>query len=77
MPVITLPDGSPLEGGPSIMVARHSSHIDAIVPLLVLADNDRLARYKHPKDVIPIDALPRNALGKVLKFELRAMLAGG
>ena len=29
---ITMPDPSPLAGGRSIMVARHSSHIDAIVP---------------------------------------------
>lgn len=48
---VTLPDGTPLEGGPSIMVARHSSHIDAIVPLLVLADNDRLARYTLKEDL--------------------------
>ncbi len=35
----------------------------------------RLARFKHPKDVIIVEALPRNALGKVLKYERRAMLA--
>ncbi|MEM9520561.1 MAG: 1-acyl-sn-glycerol-3-phosphate acyltransferase [Actinomycetota bacterium] len=48
---VTLPDGSPLEGGRSIMVARHSSHIDAIVPLLVLAENGRLARYTLKEDL--------------------------
>jgi fatty-acyl-CoA synthase len=32
---------------------------------------DKLARYKQPKSVVFIDALPRNPAGKVLKFELR------
>ncbi len=31
----------------------------------------RLARYKHPKRVIPMDGLPRNSMGKVLKSVLR------
>ncbi len=44
---------------------------------LGLADLDeflteRLARYKHPKALEIVDALPRNPAGKVLKTELRA-----
>ena len=43
---------------------------------LRLADLDeflteRLARYKHPKGLEIVDALPRNPSGKVLKTELR------
>jgi fatty-acyl-CoA synthase len=43
---------------------------------LQLADLDdflteRLARYKHPKGLEIVDALPRNPAGKVLKTELR------
>ncbi|MEZ0339107.1 fatty-acid--CoA ligase FadD5 [Mycobacterium sp. pV006] len=43
---------------------------------LQLADLDefltsRLARYKHPKALEVVDALPRNPAGKVLKTELR------
>jgi fatty-acyl-CoA synthase len=33
---------------------------------------DRLARYKHPKALEVVDALPRNPAGKVLKTKLRA-----
>jgi fatty-acyl-CoA synthase len=44
---------------------------------LGLADLDdylteRLARYKHPKGLEIVDALPRNPAGKVLKTELRS-----
>lgn len=35
----------------------------------------RLARYKHPREILLVDALPRNAMGKVQKEELRARLA--
>ena len=35
---------------------------------------NRIARFKHPHDVVFMDALPRNAVGKILKHELRAKL---
>ena len=38
---------------------------------------ERLARYKHPKGVEIVDALPRNPAGKVLKTELRARFGAG
>jgi fatty-acyl-CoA synthase len=56
----------------------------AIVALVAVADgsidlgdldqflSERLARYKHPKALKIVDALPRNPAGKVLKTELRA-----
>jgi long-chain acyl-CoA synthetase len=37
----------------------------------------RIARFKRPKRYVLIDALPKNNYGKVLKTELRALLAGG
>ncbi|MFZ1162420.1 MAG: fatty-acid--CoA ligase FadD5 [Mycobacterium sp.] len=37
--------------------------------------NERLARYKHPKGLEIVDALPRNPAGKVLKTELRTRYA--
>ncbi|MGK2865610.1 MAG: fatty-acid--CoA ligase FadD5 [Mycobacterium sp.] len=37
---------------------------------------ERLARYKHPKALEIVDALPRNPSGKVLKTELRSAFGG-
>ena len=36
----------------------------------------RVARFKHPKDVLFVDELPKSALGKVLRFRLRALVRG-
>ncbi|WP_396453530.1 class I adenylate-forming enzyme family protein [Leucobacter aridicollis] len=38
---------------------------------------ERLARYKVPRDLVSIDALPRNPSGKVLKHRLRALVREG
>jgi fatty-acyl-CoA synthase len=38
--------------------------------------SERLARYKHPKALEIVDALPRNPAGKVLKTELRVRYGG-
>lgn len=42
--------------------------------ILALFDGE-IARYKHPRDIVFRESLPRNAMGKVLKHELRAALA--
>lgn len=36
----------------------------------------RLARFKHPQKVMWVDELPRNVMGKVLKHEVRDLIAG-
>ena len=33
--------------------------------------DEQLARFKHPKSFIVLEKLPRNTMGKVLKYELR------
>lgn len=38
---------------------------------------ERLARFKHPRAVHVVDALPRNTMGKVQKAELRKTYGGG
>ena len=42
---------------------------------LVAFCRERLARYKCPRAVFPVDDLPRNSAGKVLKAELASRLA--
>ncbi|MCP3687670.1 MAG: long-chain fatty acid--CoA ligase [Gammaproteobacteria bacterium] len=37
---------------------------------------NQLGRYKHPRDVLFIDSLPRNTMGKVQKQEIINMVAG-
>jgi len=44
---------------------------------LIAYCREQIASYKKPKRVVFIDALPRNASGKVLKRELRDQLAAG
>jgi fatty-acyl-CoA synthase len=36
----------------------------------------RLAKFKHPHDVVFADTLPRNAMGKVLRYRLRETVYG-
>jgi fatty-acyl-CoA synthase len=43
--------------------------------VLALFDS-RIARFKHPKDVLFLEALPRNVMGKVQKYLLREIVAG-
>lgn len=48
---------------------------DTVTGQSVLAHFDgRLARFKRPKDVVFVAALPRNALGKVVAEDVRALL---
>ncbi|MGV0794820.1 fatty-acid--CoA ligase FadD5 [Mycolicibacterium sp. XJ1819] len=71
--------GRPHERWGEVPVAVVALHADAGTDAdgdLDLADldrflTDRLARYKHPKAIEVVDALPRNPAGKVLKTELR------
>ena len=38
--------------------------------------HSRLAKFKHPRRVVFLDSLPKNAMGKVQKFQLKQLLAG-
>jgi fatty-acyl-CoA synthase len=58
VPVAVVALGAPAEGGLTL------AELDEFL-------SERLARYKHPKALEIVDALPRNPSGKVLKTELR------
>ncbi len=64
---------------PVAVVALGSDGTDSGVTLSDLDGflTERLARYKHPKALEVVDALPRNPAGKVLKTELRARFGAG
>ena len=57
---------------PVVVAARTD---ETVTDADVLAHFDgRLARFKRPKDVVFVAALPRNALGKIVADEVRALL---
>jgi acyl-CoA synthetase (AMP-forming)/AMP-acid ligase II len=67
--VVGMPDERLGEVGCAFVVPRAGERID---PDEVIAwTRERLANYKVPRRVDVIDALPLNASGKVLKYELR------
>ncbi|HYD57829.1 MAG TPA: AMP-binding protein [Burkholderiales bacterium] len=45
-----------------------------VEPELLKLFEGRLARYKHPRRIVSLSSLPKNALGKVQKGELRRLL---
>jgi acyl-coenzyme A synthetase/AMP-(fatty) acid ligase len=57
---------------------RQDDHVLTALPLFHVGGlnnfADRLARFKHPRRVVFVEQLPKNALGKVQKSELRKLL---
>jgi fatty-acyl-CoA synthase len=72
--VIGVPDAKWGETGMAIVVLKPGCEPAAERIIQHCAQN--LAKFKVPRSVQFIDSLPRNAAGKVLKRELRAMFAG-
>ncbi len=69
--VVGLPDARRGERVAAAIV-RHDPALDEAT--LVAWWNDRLVYYQQPKQVVFVEGLPRNALGKVLRRELREQL---
>jgi acyl-CoA synthetase (AMP-forming)/AMP-acid ligase II len=67
--VVGVPDERLGEVGKAFVVARPGQSLDPAE--VVQFCRERMANYKVPRTVEVVEALPRNASGKVLKFELR------
>lgn len=73
--VIGVPDADFGEAVVAVVVPEAGATVDAVA----LRDQARrtLAGFKVPKRIHVVDALPRNAMGKVEKAKLRAMFGSG
>jgi len=69
--IIGLPDERLGEVGRAFIVREPGASLTEAEVMAWCKQN--LANYKAPRSVVFVDALPMNALGKVLKHELRAM----
>ena len=72
--VIGVPDEQWGEAVVAVAVLKQGANLD-LDELRAFA-TDRLARFKLPRRLEVVDALPRNPAGKVLKFELRIRFGG-
>ncbi|HEX4491866.1 MAG TPA: AMP-binding protein, partial [Acidimicrobiia bacterium] len=71
--IVGVPDVRMGEVGYAFVVARHGATIDATE--LSKWCREHMANYKVPRTIEIVDALPLNASGKVLKYELRERAA--
>ena len=74
----------------SVIGRRHADWGEEVVAFIVLRPGqsasdaeldqvviDNIARFKRPKQYFRVDSLPKSNYGKILKTELRQLLAGG
>jgi fatty-acyl-CoA synthase len=70
--VVARPDPKWGEVPVAVVVPRSGAQLEAEQVRALFAG--RLARFKHPHDVVFVDDLPRNAIGKVLRYRLRELV---
>jgi fatty-acyl-CoA synthase len=70
--VVGVPDEKWGEVGCAFVVLREGASLD--LEAIAKHCSGQLAQYKYPRHLEFVDALPRNATGKVQKFRLREML---
>ncbi|MCL4155586.1 UNVERIFIED_CONTAM: hypothetical protein GTU68_057830 [Idotea baltica] len=57
--------------GESVVAVLVGKESDIDLDAIAVSISDSLARFKHPRKLLVLDSLPRNAMGKVQKNELR------
>jgi acyl-CoA synthetase (AMP-forming)/AMP-acid ligase II len=67
--VVGVPDERMGEVGMAFVVAREGTTIDSAE--LSTWCREQMANFKAPRHILVVDALPTNASGKIVKFELR------
>ena len=73
--VVARPDPKWGEVPVAVVVRREGTGLETEQVRALFAG--RLARFKHPHDVLFVADLPRNALGKVLRYRLRELVRNG
>jgi len=59
----------------ALFVAARGGDGETAVAAAERACAEKLPRHKRPKWILPVDALPRTATGKVQRFKLRELLS--
>jgi fatty-acyl-CoA synthase len=72
--VVARPDARWGEVPVAVVVRRGDAVLDEAAVLALF--QDRIARFKHPRAIVFAAELPKNAIGKVLRYALRHSLAG-
>ena len=73
--VVVIDDGDGGGDGNGEGDAGQHPHAEAIVAAIRVTLDARLARFKHPKHIVVVADLPRNAMGKVERAALRQTYA--
>ena len=71
--VVGVPDEQWGEVAVAVIIKRPFRALDEAAVLRLF--QGRLARFKHPRRVVFVEALPKSALGKVQKADLQRQLA--
>lgn len=73
--VVGRPDDKWDEVAVAVVVLKPGAELSA-GDIIALFDG-RVARFSIPKDVVFVEQLPRNAMGKVVRDDLRSLIGGG
>jgi fatty-acyl-CoA synthase len=72
--VVGMPDEKWGEVALAVIVKKPAAVLDAGTVMKLF--DGKLARFKHPRQIVFLEALPKTALGKVQKAELRGKIGG-